>query len=280
MYKLIIPAVLLAGVAFGVINCSGFETIEPSARGIKVVMKKVEKEPLMPGYYFTNPFTTSVIEMNVQTQKLEKEALAYTKDVQQASLKYSINYNLNPANVVTMYQNVGADWEEKLIPPLTNALIKDEVGKYAATDLIAKRSAVTASITTILGEQLAQRGIIMTTFQLSDIQFDEAFEQAAENKVRAVQEAEKAENDTVRIREEANQYTIKSQAEADSQLSIAKAQAEAMKIKNDALSNNPKLIEMTLAERWNGALPQIMSGGNSLNVLDVTRAAAAMQAGK
>ena len=218
--------------------------------------------------------------MNVQTKKMDKETSAYTKDVQAANLRYSINYNLNPANVVAMYQNVGQDWEEKLIPPLVNAIIKDEIGFYAATDLISKRGEVTAKITEALEGLLGERGITMTTFQLSDVQFDQAFEQAAENKVRAVQEAERAVNETVKIEEEAKQATVRAKAQADGELLIAKSQAEAMRIKNDALSNNPKLIEMTLAERWNGVLPQIMSGGNSLNVLDVTRAAAAMQAGK
>lgn len=280
MYKFIIPTLLLGLVGFGIVNCSGFETIDPGARGIKVVMKKVEKEPLMPGYYFTNPFTTSVIEMNVQTLKMEKQTTAYTKDVQAADLSYSLNYNLNPSEVVNMYQNVGRDWQEKLIPPLVNAIIKDEIGKYVATDLISQRGQVTAAINKSLEAMLAPRGITLTTFQLSDIKFDAAFEQAAENKVRAVQEAEKAENETVRIEEESKQKVIQAKAEADSQLLIAKTQAEAMRIKNDALSNNPKLIEMTLAERWDGKLPTIVTGGNSLNVLDVTRAASAMQAGK
>lgn len=62
--------------------------------------------------------------------------------------------------------------------------------------------------------------------------------------------AEKAKNDTIRIQEEANQKLIQ-----------AKAEAEAMGIKSEALSKNKSLVEYEAVQKWNGELPQYVGTG-------------------
>lgn len=83
-----------------------------------------------------------------------------------------------------------------------------------------------------------------------NLDFDDAYEKAVEDKSVALQTALKAKNESVKIQEEANQKVM-----------TAKAEAEAMKIKNEALSKNPALIQYEIATKWDGKLPQYMLGG-------------------
>lgn len=66
----------------------------------------------------------------------------------------------------------------------------------------------------------------------------------------AEQKAQEAVNNTKRIKEEAEQKVIS-----------AKAEAEAMEIKSEALSKNKGLTEYEAVQKWDGKLPQYMLGG-------------------
>ena len=89
------------------------------------------------------------------------------------------------------------------------------------------------------------------TFQFINIDYSDKFEGAIEDKVIAEQKAQEAVNNTKRIKEEAEQKLIS-----------AKAEAEAMEIKSEALSKNKGLTEYEAVQRWDGRLPQYMLGNS------------------
>jgi regulator of protease activity HflC (stomatin/prohibitin superfamily) len=59
------------------------------------------------------------------------------------------------------------------------------------------------------------------------------------------------------------------QGEADSRLLLAEAEAKAIKIKGDALRENPSLIELQAVEKWNGVMPTMMLGGGATPFITV-----------
>ena len=89
-----------------------------------------------------------------------------------------------------------------------------------------------------------------STFSLTNIDYSDAFEKSIEEKQIATQNAIKAKNNTVKIMEEAKQQVIS-----------AKAEAEAMRIKSNALKTNKSLIEYEAVQKWDGKLPQYTGGG-------------------
>lgn len=90
------------------------------------------------------------------------------------------------------------------------------------------------------------------TFQFINIDYSDKFEGAIEDKVIAEQKAQEAVNNTKRIKEEAEQKLIS-----------AKAEAEAMEIKSEALSKNKGLTEYEAVQKWDGKLPQYMLGNST-----------------
>jgi len=220
-------------------------------RGVKVTLGKVSPQSYAEGVHFVMPFISKIKNMDVKTQKKNIPTEVYTKDIQQARITYVINYNLQPDNAHKMYREVGTDYVDKIIIPVTEGTIKDIIGKWNAQDLIANREAATRDIATKLKEQLTPRYISVTGFQIVDINYSEVFERAIESKVTAEQDALKAKNKTVQVEEEAKQKLISAEAEAKS-----------MRIRATALTQNKALVEYEAVQKWDGKMPQYMLGGS------------------
>ncbi len=106
-------------------------------------------------------------------------------------------------------------------------------------------------------DRLDKRFFQNITFQFINIDYSDKFEGAIEDKVIAEQKAQEAVNNTKRIREEADQKVIS-----------AKAEAEAMEIKSQALAKNKGLTEYEAVQKWDGKLPQYMLG-NSVPMINL-----------
>ena len=240
---------------------ASMETVENGHRGMKVSFGKVDSELLTPGLVFVNPFTTKVVQMNIQTNKWDGESQAYTRDVQQAKILFTLNYNLEPSKVIETFQTVGPDWAGKLVGQVVHESIKREFGQHEAVDIIAQRDKASRAIEAEVKEKLALRSVTVTGFQLTNIDYTTEFEHAVEQKVIAQQKAIEEQNRTVQIREQAAQKVETAKGNAEATLLIAKAEAESIRIRANALEANAKLVEWEAVQKWNGQMPTYMMGG-------------------
>ncbi len=244
--------IVMIALAFVFVSvaASGVTTVSTGHRGVKTTFGKVIGESLPEGIYFYNPFTTHIVEMDVREQKMESVADTYTRDVQQAKIGYALNYFLRKDYPHLMFQDVGDDWAAKLVPQVVEASLKAVIGKYDAVDLIGDRERATREAETAVRAVLAGKGIEIKRLELVNIDYENAFERAVEAKVIAIQKAAEALNNTKRIEEEAKQTVL-----------TAKAAAEAMRIKANALTQNKALVDYEAVLRWNGKLPDTVMGG-------------------
>lgn len=249
-WKKIVTLSVLGVVALLLVVTS-FYIVSPGHRGVKVTLGKVEQRSFANGLGVKWPFISKVIQMDVRTQKMTEKTTSYTSDVQTAVLEYVFTYDLNPETVHVLYETVGKDYESKKVVPILNDVLKDVIGKWQAQDLVSNRDKARLDVLAALNERLDKRFFGNISFQIINIDYSDNFEQAIENKVIAEQEAQRAANNTVRIKEEAQQKII-----------TAKAEAEAMQIKAEALQKNKGLTEYEAVLRWDGKLPQYMLGNS------------------
>lgn len=249
----------LIGLSLSLQGCLGVTIVDTGHRGIETHFGKVTDRSLSEGIYFYNPFTSGIVEMDVRTQKLEFDAETYTRDIQQAKLHVTINYNLDKDHANEMYQNVGRDWEDKLIPQTAQGTLKTVIGKWDAVDLIGNRGKAQQDIQETIAAVLLTKGVVVTRVEVSNIDYTKEFETAVEAKVRAIQEAEQAKNKTVQVQEEAKQTLIKAETEAKS-----------MQIRAQALTQNAALVQWEAVQKWDGKLPVYMLGGNSTPFINIT----------
>ena len=233
------------------VACNPIAIVNAGERGVKVTLGQVSDESYTEGVHFVMPFVSSMHNMDVKTQKSNIATTVFTKDIQQARLTYVINYNLHADSAHKMYKQVGKNYKDTILIPIVEGTVKNVIGGWNASDLIANRAKATSDILTKLQEQLDDNYINVTDFNITDIDYSDVFEKAIEGKVTAEQEALKAKNKTVQVQEEAGQKVISAEAEAKS-----------IRIKAEALKQNRDLVNLTLAEKWDGKLPQYMMGNS------------------
>lgn len=238
-------------MALFVAGC-GFEIIDTGHRGVEVRYGKIQGGPLPEGLAFYNPFTTDVIELDVRENILEEETVAFTKDTQQVKIKYAVAYYPDPSQIHVTYNQFGYDWPTKTVNPAVLSALKDTVGQYVADDLVSKREAARNAVLAELAESLKTRNVVVTRVDFTNLDFDDAYENAVEAKVTAVQKAAQAKNKTVEVEEMAKQQIISAEAEAKS-----------MRIRSEALSQNKSLVEYEAVQKWDGKMPVYMLGGGA-----------------
>lgn len=253
-----LPFAALVLLIFFIVICNPFVMVGPGERGIKIKLGEVEQESYGEGLHVIFPFVQKFKTMDVKTQRTAYTTSVYTKDIQQAKITYVLNFNVQPDKVNRLFQEVGLDYESKILIPVVEGTIKDIIGKWNAQDLIANREKATGDILEKLQVQLRDNYLNVTDFQMTEINYSEVFERAIESKVTAEQEALKAKNKTVQVQEEAKQKVI-----------AAEAEARSMAIRAQALSQNKSLVQYEAVQKWDGKMPQYMLGG-SMPFINVT----------
>lgn len=231
----------------------GFEVIDTGHRGIKIKFGEVDMKAgsLPEGFYVYNPISSNIIEMDVRVKRLENKANTYTKDVQQADITYVVNYQLQQDAAHLMYKEVGLNWEQTVLIPVVEGAFKQVIGQWDAVELIANREKATKATLKSVHDALKDRSINIVGIEMTNIQYQKAFEHAVEQKVNAIQKAIEEQNRTKQIQEQANQVII-----------TATAQAESMRIRANALQQNAKLVEYEAVQKWDGKLPSYMLGNS------------------
>lgn len=221
-----------------------FGIVGAGQRGILLQFGAVQDKVFGEGLYFKIPFVQDVVKMDVRIQKDEIPASAASKDLQIVTSKIALNYHLAPGSVNKVWQEVGKDYNIRIISPSIQEAVKAESAKFTAEELITKREEVKEHIKANLTQRLLTRSIVVDEFNIIDFEFSKAFNEAIEAKVTAEQLKLKADRDLERIR-----------IEADQKAAEAQGKAEAISIEAQALRQNPQVVELRWIEKWDGKVP-------------------------
>lgn len=267
--KIIVTAIIIFLILVVGFNC--FTIVNEGFIGVKYRFGQIVDDNLTAGLNFKIPFIEEVEQVDIREQVYSVISDAYTSDtqtVQELSLK--LNYSYDKSQLSNLIREVGiSNVESKLLIQNVAKITKNEIGKVKAEELVQSRGDVQQRIEDELTPLLAEKGIIVQSFAIENLSFDDAFEQSIQNKVIAAQDALKMENKTKEKEEEAKQIVIAAQAEADSQKLAADAQAYSIEVVQEQLKSSPDYIEYLMITNWNGVLPQVMSDGiNPFLVLD------------
>lgn len=256
---------IIALIAIGLVAYSAVQIVDAGHRGVLLHWNAVDTTvpPLDEGLHFVMPFADSVVQMEVRTLKYVKSTTSASKDLQTVSTAVTVNYHPSPESVHHLYQGVGLDYENRIIQPAVEEVVKQVTANYNAEELITKRPLVKADIEREITERLADFDIVTEVISITDFQFSTLFAAAIEAKVEAEQKALKAENDLLRIEVEARQREQQAQGEASANIARANGEAEAIRIINDALAQNPNYLEWLKTQAWDGKLPLVVGDGGT-----------------
>ncbi len=241
----IVVAVLLAAVIVGS-NC--FTIVDAGHTGVVVTLGKVNEGVLQEGMHAKVPFVQQVVMIDNRIVKLEVDTEAFSKDLQTVETTLAINYRVDTAKSYSIYKNIGANYEDVLVVPAVNEVLKAITAKYTAEESVTNRALISDGLIEGLNEKLNSIGLYVTDVNIINFDFSEAFITAIEEKQVAQQQLLKAETEkqTAITNAEAEAETIRIKAEAE---------AEANKVIRESLTE--EVIEYNKVEKWNGELPQV-----------------------
>ena len=262
--KLVLVGIILL-IIIGVVASASVQIVESGNRGVLLHWSAVDTTvpPLDEGLHFVVPFQDSVVNIEVRTMKLAKSTSSASKDLQTVSTEVTVNYRPSPNSVHTLYKEIGLDYENRVIQPAVEEVVKQVTANYNAAELITKRPLVKADIESEITTRLNEYNIITDVISITDFQFSALFAQAIESKVEAEQKAQKAENDLIRIEVEARQHEAQAEGLAAANIAEARGEAEAIAIINQALSTNPNYLEWLKTQAWDGRLPLVVGEGGT-----------------
>lgn len=214
------------------------------------------------GLHFRMPFITSVVHVNVRTQRLESASTAASRDLQNVTTQVVLNYRPNPEQVGELIRSIGIGYTDVVIDPAVQESVKAATAQFTAEQLITQRPQVSNTIRDVLVERLGPSGIEVEALSITEFNFSEEFSRAIEAKQVAEQDVLRAERELQSAQVQARQQVAQAEAAAEARLATARAEAESLRLQREVIS--PELLQLRYIEKWDGVLPQFTSGDQGL----------------
>jgi len=258
-WQSIVGGVLAAAIIL--LGFSSFVIINPGEAGVISILGKARDGSLLEGIHIKPPLISKVDIYDVTVQKFEVPAQSSTKDLQDLSASFAINFRLDPTQVVEVRRKQGTlqNIVSKIIAPQTQESFKIAAARRTVEEAITKRDELKRDFDTALGERLDKYGIIVLDTSVVDLAFSPEFAKAVEEKQIAEQRAQRA----VYVAQEAEQ-----QAQAD--VNRAKGRAEAQRLLAETLKaqGGQLVLQKEAIEAWRqggSQMPNVLVMGGDSN---------------
>ena len=248
----------ILALAIILLSFSSFVIINPGQAGVISILGKARDGSLLEGIHLKPPLISTVDVYDVTVQKFEVPAQSSTKDLQDLSASFAINFRLDPTQVVEIRRKQGTlqNIVSKIIAPQTQESFKIAAARRTVEEAITKRSELKQDFDVALGERLDKYGIIVLDTSVVDLAFSPEFSKAVEEKQIAEQRAQRA----VYVAQEAEQ-------EAQADINRAKGRAEAQRLLAETLraQGGQLVLQKEAIEAWRqgGAqMPKVLVMGS------------------
>ena len=227
-YKKYSVLTAIAGVFLGILltffGC--ITSVDTGKTGVVTTFGKVENYTLEAGFHLKAPWH-SVTEMDNRVQKTTVELSCFSSDIQEVSMKYTLNYQIDKANAQEIYRTVGVDYYTTIVEPNIAEAVKVATAHYTAEQLVQTRSDLARDIEMLLEENLGKYNIKVSSTAIEDMDFTDAFTNAVEAKQVAEQKKKQAEIEQAQALAQAENDKKIAETNAKSAAEVAKIQAEA-----------------------------------------------------
>jgi prohibitin 2 len=242
----VLPIALFLGAILVYASAS---VIQPGNRGVQVTFGQVNPAILDEGLHFINPL--SIVKQISVRQKTDviPQASAFSSDLQNIKITVKILHKIPEASVVRMFTNYAGDPFDSLISPRVQEALKEATAMLSAERIAKAREEVKQRALSLSKEKIGEI-LVVEDLVIEDIGLSPELQKAIEAKMVQEQEAARAQ-------------FVQRQAETEAQTAVirAKGEADALKIRGDALKQNPQVLQMNLIEKWNGISPLVVGSG-------------------
>ncbi|CAB76268.1 Prohibitin-1 [Schizosaccharomyces pombe] len=183
----------------------------------------VQKQVVQEGTHFLIPWLQKAIVYDVRTRPRNIATTTGSKDLQMVSLTLRVLHRPEVGMLPQIYQNLGLDYDERVLPSIGNEILKSVVAQFDAAELITQREVVSAKIRQELVQRATEFGIRLEDVSITHMTFGKEFTKAVERKQIAQQEAERARFLVEQSEQERQANVIRAEGEAEAADIVSKA---------------------------------------------------------
>ena len=261
-------------IAIGLFS-SMFKQIDAGKVGVQSLYGNVQPDILESGLHVINPLL-DITDFDIQTQNYTMSAIhaegaqegddairVLSNDGLEVVIDLTVLYRITPSDAPKIFKQIGINYTDKIVRPVTRTRIRDNAVYYDAVALYStKRNEFQQRIFKSIEDDFKKRGLILEQLLIRNINLPNSVKLSIESKINAEQDAQKMTFVLQKEKQEAERKRVEAQGIADYQRIISmgltdkQLQYEQIKAQKElAASPNTKIIFMN----GKGNTPVILS---------------------
>mmetsp|Transcript_29975 Transcript_29975/g.44573 ORF Transcript_29975/g.44573 Transcript_29975/m.44573 type:complete len:271 (-) Transcript_29975:1159-1971(-) len=173
--------VVAGGLGYGAYN--SVYTVEGGHRAVIFNRLVGMKESIYgEGLNFNIPWFERPTIYDIRTRPCNLQTLTGSKDLQMVTIGVRVLHRPDPRNLVWLYQRLGTNYDERILPSLMNECAKAVVARYNANELLTKRDQVSAAISADLMRRAGGFHVLLEDVAITHLSFSPEYARAVEAK--------------------------------------------------------------------------------------------------
>lgn len=252
-------AIISIAVVFFFLGFMSFTTVGEGSVKVVTNQGEVTGEVLGPGWYFINPITESTNRLSVRPQEYTMSATqgegnrdrndqvdVLTNDGLQVGIDITIRYTVEAEEADTLFTQYRTlpQAESRLIRPSVRSELRTEAGDINTTDIYTKegQERLRRATRDVLQDEFNGTGLKLQAVQIRAVDLPQQYQNSIEQKEI---EQQKLAQERTRIR--------RAELQKERQRIEAEASAEQIRIRGEALRENPIVLEQRRVEALKNA---------------------------
>jgi regulator of protease activity HflC (stomatin/prohibitin superfamily) len=231
-----IGAIRTVGIVIVVLGLltSSIKQIDAGQIGVQSLFGKVQDEILPSGLNFVNPLM-DIKPIDVRTQNYTMSGVhnegdvagddairVLTADGLEVVIDLTVLYRVQATQAPKIVREIGYDFKNVVVRPITRTKIRDNAVYYTAVDLYSvKRDEFQTRIFKTIEENLKARGLVLEQLLVRNISLPASVKGSIEEKIKAEQDAQKMQYVLQKEKQEAERKRVEAQGIADYQKIIS-----------------------------------------------------------